>query len=80
MKKQISPTKKAHLIRGACYLVMLMAGTMLICFPFKTLATRDQRTLTFEERVAYQRAIEDFTGVTASGPKKILIPSHRLMR
>ena len=59
MKRQFRGSTKAHLIRGAFYLVLLVAGTMLYFFPPNVLARRDQRTLTFAERVAYQRAIED---------------------
>jgi len=59
MKIQISRLPKAQLIRGALFLSLLAAGAMLVVFPFKALARRDQRTLTFAERVAYQRAIEE---------------------
>jgi N-acetylneuraminic acid mutarotase len=59
MKTQISRSTRAQFIRGALCLVVLVAGTLLFSFPIKTLARRDQRTLTFAERVAYQRAIED---------------------
>jgi N-acetylneuraminic acid mutarotase len=66
MKKQVNPNVQAHLIRGGYYLVMLLA----ICvIPF-ALAQRNvskpeaptelsRRILTFEERVSYQRAIEE---------------------
>src|SRR5438552_11392280 len=37
----------------------IVAGTLLGCFRPETQAGVSQRTLTFEERVAYQRAIED---------------------
>jgi N-acetylneuraminic acid mutarotase len=56
-KKEIHRNLKAHLIRGAFYLMLLLA----ICvIPF-ALAQRTvpKRTLTFTERVAYQRAIEE---------------------
>src|SRR6266568_7298981 len=59
MKTQPSRSIRAHLIRGACYLVVLVAGALLFFFPLKAVARRDQRTLTFAERVVYQRAIED---------------------
>ena len=57
MKKQIKPKVKAHLIRAAFYLLLLLAVCVI---PF-ALAQRtvSKRTLTFAERVAYQRAIED---------------------
>jgi hypothetical protein len=66
MKKQTNRDIQAHLIRSAFYLLMFIA----ICsIPF-ALAGRNatkpeaptkfsQRTLTFAERVAYQRAVEE---------------------
>ncbi len=59
MKRQIAGEVKPHLVRGAFCLVLLVAGTLPFFSPPKTLAKHDQRTLTFAERVAYQRAIED---------------------
>src|SRR5438132_10841261 len=75
MKKQINPTIRAHLIRGAFYLLLLFAlcvipfafgrratstqsGTLLAFFRAEVATNVSQRTLTFAERVAYQRAIE----------------------
>src|SRR5262249_45766108 len=71
MRKQINPTIKAHLIRSAFYLLLLIA----ICAIPVALAQshsrgsakrsvgasamRADRTLTFADRVAYQRAIEE---------------------
>src|SRR5437016_10899939 len=59
MKKQTDMAIKAHIIRGAFYSLLLVAGTMMAFFgpqvPTKVLP----RTLSFAERVAYQRAIED---------------------
>ena len=57
MKKQIKPHVKAHLIRVAFYLLLLLA----VCVIPLALAQRtvSKRTLTFAERVAYQRAIEE---------------------
>jgi hypothetical protein len=59
MKTKITGSPKAHLIRGTLCVALLVTGTLLSFFPLKTLAKRDQRTLTFAERVAYQRAIEE---------------------
>src|SRR6266404_4589905 len=76
MKKQINPTIRAHLIRGAFYLLLLFAlcviplafgrratstqsGTLLAFFRAEASTMVSQRTLTFAERVAYQRAIEE---------------------
>src|SRR5205823_52572 len=58
MKKQIAPSVKAHLIRGAFYLLLLVSVST-IPFALGSWQAHAQRTLTFAERVAYQRAIED---------------------
>src|SRR5882672_1509107 len=58
MKKQIAPSVKAHLIRGAFYLLLLVSVST-IPFALGQWQARGQRTLTFAERVAYQRAIEE---------------------
>src|SRR5262245_10935955 len=64
MKKQTIHPVQAHLLRGAFYLLLLLP---VCAIPF-ALAQRNatkqrvaerQRMLTFAERVAYQRAIED---------------------
>src|SRR5258707_3810287 len=59
MKKQTTPNMKAHLVRGAFYLTLLSTGTLLGFFRPETPAKSSQRTLTFKERVTYQRAIEE---------------------
>ena len=63
MNKQIRHNTKAHVIRGAFYLLLLvgicLSGTLLGFFHPETPAKNLQRTLTFEQRVAYQRAIEE---------------------
>src|SRR3984893_4268683 len=58
MKKQIAPSTMAHLIRGAFYLLLLVSVST-IPFALGQRQARGQRTLTFAERVACQRAIED---------------------
>jgi hypothetical protein len=69
MRKQTNPSIKAHLLRSAFYLLLLL-GICTIPFALAnrsfdgrtTSATRSeqtQRTLSFADRVAYQRAIED---------------------
>src|SRR4029077_4194745 len=56
MKKQPHPNIKAHLLRSAFHLVLLV----VVCVIPLALAQRTAtRTLTFADRVAYQRAIED---------------------
>jgi hypothetical protein len=80
MKTQITGSPKAHLIQGTLCMALLVAGTLLSFFPLKTLAKRDQKTLTFAERVAYQRAIEEVYWRHRIWPKENLIPSHLSMR
>ncbi len=59
MKKQINPTIKAHLTKSTLYLLILSAGTWLAFIHFGQTASVSPRTLTFAQRVAYQRAIEE---------------------
>src|SRR5438046_4561141 len=49
---------KAHLIRGAFY-VLLLISVSAIPFALSQRQAREQRTLTFAQRAAYQRAIEE---------------------
>src|SRR5438034_1159390 len=69
MKKQTEPNIKAHLLRGAFY-VLLLLGVCAIPFALAqwsfngrttsaTPSKQTQGTLTFADRVAYQRAIEE---------------------
>jgi hypothetical protein len=85
MKKQKNPTTKAHLIRAALYLLLLVA----ICtIPFAlaqrssngrtTQATQVGRSLTFANRVAYQRAIEEVHWQHRIWPKDNLKPKPSL--
>ena len=59
-------------------MALLLAGTLLSSFPLKTLAKRDQRTLTFVERVAYQRALEEVYWHHRIWPKENLNPKPSL--
>jgi N-acetylneuraminic acid mutarotase len=59
MRKQNNRSSRAHILRGAFYLLLLSAGTLLGFFRPETAAKSSQRTLTFKERVTYQRAIEE---------------------
>ena len=59
MRKQNNRSIRAHILRGAFYLLLLSAGTLLGFFRPETAAKSSQRTLTFKERVTYQRAIEE---------------------
>src|SRR5213075_1374368 len=58
MKKQIAPFVKAHRIRGAFYLLLPVSAST-IPFALGSWQAHAQRTLTFAQRVAYQRAIEE---------------------
>src|SRR6266705_6550622 len=63
MKKRIAPPTRAHLLRGAFYLLVLLAGTLMMP-SFRPEAKAKAANpavagLTFAERVAYQRAIEE---------------------
>src|SRR5438046_10735048 len=49
---------KAHLIRGAFY-VLLLISVSAIPFALSQRQAREQRTLTFAQRAAYQQAIEE---------------------
>src|SRR5437588_9406427 len=51
---------RAHLIRNAFYLLLLLAGMLIIAvFRPEAKAKAAHRALTFADRVAYQRAIEE---------------------
>jgi N-acetylneuraminic acid mutarotase len=58
VKTQSNRAAKAHLIRGAFYL-LLLAAICAIPFALGQRPARGQRTPTFAERVSYQRAIEE---------------------
>src|SRR5436190_1591562 len=59
MKKQTDVAIEAHVVRGASYLLLLLAGTAMAFFGPEAPTKVMPRTLTFAERVSYQRAIED---------------------
>jgi hypothetical protein len=59
MKERISPAIKAHLLRGGFYVILILTGTVLVFLRPEAPAKVSHRTLTFAERVAYQRAIEE---------------------
>src|SRR5205807_3395797 len=63
MKKRIAPSTRAHLLRGAFYLLVLLAGTLMMP-SFRPEAKAKAANpavagLTFAERLAYQKAIEE---------------------
>ena len=60
MNKCINSPSRAHLLRGVFYLVVLLAGTLTVAvIRPEAKAKAADRTLTFADRVAYQRAIEE---------------------
>ena len=63
MKKQVNPNVNAYLIRGAFYLLLFvgvcLGGRLLASFRPDAPSEFCQGTLTFAQRVAYQRAIEE---------------------
>src|SRR5882757_7046231 len=59
MKKQTEMAINAHIIRGAFYLLLLVAGTVMAFSAPQAPAKVLPRTLSFTERVSYQRAIEE---------------------
>src|SRR2546430_14173027 len=70
MKKQTDVAIKAHIIRGASYLLLLVAGTVMAFFGPQAPTKVSPRTLSFAERVAFQRAIEDVYWRHRIWPKK----------
>ena len=59
MRERISVAIIAHLIRVGFYVILLLAGTLLVLLRPEAPAKVSHRTLTFADRVAYQRAVED---------------------
>src|SRR5262245_35189976 len=59
VKANISSTPKTHLIRGAFYVLLLLTGTLLVYSRPAASTKVSPRTLTFAQRVSYQRAIEE---------------------
>src|SRR5213593_2889154 len=60
MKRRVPPPTGAHLLRGAFYVLLLLAGTLMVAsFHPDAKAKAVYRTLTFADRVAYERAIEE---------------------
>jgi N-acetylneuraminic acid mutarotase len=78
MKKQINPNLKAHIVRGAFYTVVLLTATMLSFLRPEAPAKLSQRTLSFAERVAYQRAIEEVYWRHRIWPKERFDPKPSL--
>src|SRR5881275_1143437 len=63
MKRPVPPPTGAHLLRGAFYVLLLLAGTLMVASFHPDAKARASNpavaALTFADRVAYQRAIEE---------------------
>src|SRR6266404_4473330 len=63
MKTPVHPPTGAHLLRGAFYVLLLLAGTLMVASFHPDAKARASNPavaeLTFADRVAYQRAIEE---------------------
>src|SRR5437660_24701 len=63
MKRPVPPPTGAHLLRGAFYVLLLLAGTLMVASFHPDAKARASNPavagLTFAERLAYQRAIEE---------------------
>src|SRR5256884_2313597 len=63
MKRPVPPPTGAHLLRGAFYVLLLLAGTLMVASFHPDAKARASNPavagLTLADRVAYQRAIEE---------------------
>src|SRR5882724_11100309 len=78
MKKQTEVAIEAHVIRGASYLLLLLVGTVMTFFGAEAPTKVLPRTLSFAERVAYQRATEEVYWRHRIWPKENLNPKPAL--
>src|SRR5215472_11645615 len=78
MKANVSSRTKAHLVRGAFCVLLLLTGTLLAYFRPEAPTTVSNRTLTFAERVGYQRAIEEVYWRHRIWPKENIQPKPSL--
>src|SRR5258708_1213430 len=78
MKRRSSPTITAQGIRGSFYLLLVVAATLLALFPFKAPAKSERRSLTFAQRVAYQRAMEEVYWQHRIWPQANAVPKPSL--
>src|SRR5258707_11833827 len=78
MKRRSSPTITAQGIRGSFYLLLVVAATLLALFPFKAPAKSERRSLTFAQRVAYQRAMEEVYWQHRIWPQANAVPKPAL--
>jgi len=78
MKRRSSPTISAQGIRGSFYLLLVVAATLLALFPCKAPAKSERRSLTFAQRVAYQRAMEEVYWQHRIWPRANAVPKPSL--
>ena len=78
MKKQNKQWIKANLLRGGFYLLLALAGTLVALFRLEARVNISHRALTYAERVAYQRAIEEVYWHHRIWPKENLNPKPSL--
>src|SRR5262245_45453680 len=79
MKECINFRGKVHLLRGAFYLTVLLAGTLMVpTFRSEGKAKGAHRTLTFADRVTYQSAVEEVYWRHRMWPKEQLDPKPSL--
>jgi outer membrane protein assembly factor BamB/N-acetylneuraminic acid mutarotase len=78
MKRRSSPTITAQVIRGSFYLLLVVAATLLAFFPLKAPAKSERRALTFAQRVAYQRAMEEVYWQHRIWPQANAVPKPSL--
>lgn len=78
MNKQIDAATETHVIKGAPYLLLLVVGTVTAFAAPKDPARVSARTLSFAERVSYQRAIEEVYWQHRIWPRENLNPKPSL--
>ena len=78
MKRRNNSSIKAHLLRGGFYLLPILAGTLLAFVRLEARVDVSHRTLTFAERVTYQRAIEEVYWSHRIWPEENLNPKPSL--
>src|ERR1043165_9465365 len=78
MKRRNNSPISAYLLRGGFYLLLILAGTLVAFFSLQARVNVSHRTLTFADRVAYQRAMEDVYWSHRIWPKEKLSPKPSL--
>ena len=78
MNKQTDVVLGTYIIKGVSYLLLLVGGPVIAFTTPKESIQPSSRTLTFTERVSYQRAIEDVFWQHRIWPKNSLNPKPSL--